>query len=337
MKILLYFGNNEPFHKSGIGRAQFHQQKAIELMNYSYTHKLKDKYDIVHINVLSFKSYRLLKKAKKKHIPVIVHGHSTFEDFRNSFRYWKIMSIYYYSVIKLLYSHADLIITPTNYSKNLIENYNYNVKVLALSNGIDLENYKYSQEKINKFKQYFNITNEKVIIGIGFPFQRKGILEFIEIAKHYENNKNLKFIWFGYLNKFLVSHKINKAMKHKPQNLIFPGYIENEIIKGALLYAKCLLFPSYEETEGIVVLEALASNCIALVRDIGVYKDWLTDSYDCLKANSNDEFIKKIDYILNDENKEKLDQIKRNGYNTVSKLSIKNISIKLKEIYDSLV
>jgi 1,2-diacylglycerol-3-alpha-glucose alpha-1,2-glucosyltransferase len=40
-----------------------------------------------------------------------------------------------------MYSSADLIITPTPYSKKLIEGYGFNKKVLAISNGIDLKEY----------------------------------------------------------------------------------------------------------------------------------------------------------------------------------------------------
>ncbi len=62
-----------------------------------------------------------------------------------------------------------------------------------------------------------------------------------------------------------------------PDNVIFPGYIRGEIIEGAYSGADLFFFPSYEETEGIVVLEALASKQNVLVRDIPVYDGWLED------------------------------------------------------------
>ena len=36
-------------------------------------------------------------------------------------------------------------------------------------------------------------------------------------------------------------------------------------------------FPSYEETEGIVVLEAFASHQHVVLRDIPVYEGWVDD------------------------------------------------------------
>lgn len=336
MKVLLYFGENDIFHKSGIGRAQKHQTLALKLINYDFTYNKNDNYDIAHINIISNESYRLLKKCKKKKIPVIVHGHSTREDFKYSFRFWKLVkTFYFYPLLNKLYKKADLIITPTIYSKNLINSYGFNTKIINISNGINVKDYIFNQQYIDKFKKCFDVKdNQKIIIGIGFPFERKGIFDFFNIAK---KRPDITFIWFGSLKKILLPIKINKAIKHKPKNVIFPGYIENEIIKGALQYASLLLFTSYEETEGIAVLEALASKCLVLVRDIGAFSPWLVDNKSCLKAKNNKEFIDKIDFVLDEKNKEQTNKIKEKGYEVANSKSIENISLDLKKAYDSLI
>ncbi len=55
---------------------------------------------------------------------------------------------------------------------------------------------------------------------------------------------------------------------------------------------------SKEETEGIVILEALAMKIPTLIRDIPVYEGWLTDSKDVYKAKTLSEFETKITGIL---------------------------------------
>lgn len=329
MKVLIYFENEKALRKSGIGRAMAHQMTALTEANQDFTISSKDKYDMVHINTLYNKSYRLLKKCKKNNIPVIVHGHSTFEDFRDSFAFWKIIKIYFYHQIKVMYKNADVIITPTPYSKKLIESYGYGKKVYDCSNGIELKNYSYNEEKIEMFKKAFDIKEgQKVIIGVGLLFQRKGLHDFVEIARSFPD---IKFIWFGSLAYVARSRIIKKAMRHKPDNVIFPGYIANDIIKGAYLYANLFLFPSYEETEGIVVLESLASKCVTLVRDIGVFDDWLEDGVNCYKARTNEEFVNKINYILNNDNS----IIKENGYKVVEERTLDKVGAKLKSIYEN--
>ena len=331
MKVLLYFEKEEKIKKSGIGRALRHQIAALTSAGIEYTLDPKDTYDIAHINTYFPESKKLVKKLKKKGVPVIVHGHSTKEDFQNSFRLWKVMKLWFYPNLMWFYRNADFIITPTLYSKNLIDSYNLGTEVIYVSNGISPQEYAYDEDKIKAFKDFFKIKEgEKVVIGIGFPFNRKGIKDFFAVAKE---RPEVKFIWFGYLQRILTQPNVLRAIKYRPSNVIMPGYIDNAIIKGALRYAECLFFPSYEETEGIVVLEALASNCPVLIRDIGVYEDWLKDGRDCYKGHNNQEFLEKLDLIMNSNNAE----LVKNGYELVEERTLEKVGQELKQAYENLL
>ena len=331
MKVLLYFEKEEKIKKSGIGRALRHQIAALTSAGVEYTLDPKDTYDIAHINTYFPESKKLVKKLKKKGVPVIVHGHSTKEDFQNSFRLWKLMKLWFYPNLMWFYKNADFIITPTQYSKDLIDSYNLGTEVIFVSNGIDPKEYAYDEEKIKAFKEFFKIKEgEKVVIGIGFPFNRKGIKDFFAVAKE---KPDVKFIWFGYLQRILTQPNVLRAIKHRPSNVIMPGYIDNAIIKGALRYAECLFFPSYEETEGIVVLEALASNCPVLIRDIGVYADWLEDGRDCYKGHNNEEFLEKLNTIMSSNNT----QLVKNGYKLAEERTLEKVGVELREAYENLL
>lgn len=334
MKVLLYFEKESMLKKSGIGRALKHQKLALELAGIEYTTDPNDSFDVAHVNTIYSKSCKLVKKLKKQNIPVIVHGHSTFEDFRHSFRFWQVMQFYVNRKLKNIYSIPDQIITPTEYSKRLITNYPFvSCPVKAISNGIDLSKYHESQmtkEEIDDVKKVFQINpDEKIIIGIGWYFGRKGIHDFIEVARSFPN---IKFIWFGQRFRAIIPHKINKAVRKKPNNVLLPGYVDSSIISKMLHICECFFFPSYEETEGIVVLEALASKAPLLIRDIGVF-DYLTDKVDCVKAKDNKGFIEAINYILDND----MTSIKENGYEIVKKRDISKVSEKLAETYQQAV
>ncbi len=327
MKVLLYFEDEKKISKSGIGRALKHQIAALTSQGIEYTLSTKDQFDIAHINTYFPKSKLLLKKCRRKGIPVIVHGHSTIEDFKNSFRLWKLMALWFNPNLLSFYRQADMIITPTLYSKKCIDNYHLNTPTYVCSNGINPSDYLYDEEKVQKFKEYFHLkAGQKVVMGVGFPFNRKGIKDFFEVARKFPE---ITFIWFGYLQRILTSIDVLKAIKHRPKNVIMPGYISNDIIKGAYHYAACLFFPSYEETEGIVTLEALASSCPLLIRDIGVYSDWLSDNVNCYKAKNNDEFIQKLNYLLTHDNS----RIIANGLKVVETRKLENVGVRLKKLY----
>lgn len=331
MRVLLFKEMQNMLKVSGIGRAFRQQHKALEMNGVTVTSDRSHKYDIVHFNTVFSESFSFLKHAKRKGIPTVVHAHSTKEDFLNSFNFSKYIKGWFYQKLRYMYSNADLIITPSNYSKSLLEKYGYiTCPIHVLSNGIDLEEYKRSEEKEAAFRTYFQLKPEdSVVIGIGLLFERKGLHDFIEIAR---KMPNVTFIWFGTLNKAMQTKVIKQAIENKPANVIMPGYIAGDIIKGALTSADCLLFPSYEETEGIVVLEAMASKLPVIVRDIGVYDDF-TDGKEVLKGKNNDEFIKHIKRCLDGDTKTLIDE----AYKNVSKKDLMLIGAKLKEIYQGLL
>ncbi|MGN1343521.1 MAG: glycosyltransferase family 4 protein, partial [Traorella sp.] len=302
MKVCLYFEGKELIKTSGIGRALKHQIAACESQNIEYTLDPDDDYDILHINTVGVTSLFEINRARKKGSKVIYHAHSTEEDFRNSFVLSNQVAPIFKKNLVNCYSKADLILTPTPYSKKLLESYQLNVPIVSISNGINLQRYTYNEEKVKAFRNYFSIKeNEKVVISVGLYFERKGILDFIDIARQMSD---VKFIWFGHTPALSIPKKVRDAIKNYPENLIFPGYVKGAIIEGAYSDADCFFFPSYEETEGIVVLEALASSQNVLLRDIPVYDPWLIDKENCYKESNNDDFIRRIRQILNHECKD---------------------------------
>ena len=66
MKVLLYLEAENYLRKSGIGRAIEHQERALSMVGQDYTTNPNDDYDLVHINTYGIKSWKLLKKSKKR-------------------------------------------------------------------------------------------------------------------------------------------------------------------------------------------------------------------------------------------------------------------------------
>ena len=149
MKVCLYFEGKELIKTSGIGRALKHQKAACASAGIEYTLDPNDDYDILHINTVGPSSLAVISKARSQGKKVIYHAHSTEEDFRNSFVLSNQIAPAFKKILVSLYSKADLIVTPTPYSKQLIENYDgITQPVVALSNGIDLNRFHYDEEKI---------------------------------------------------------------------------------------------------------------------------------------------------------------------------------------------
>lgn len=331
MKVLLYTENEKMIGKSGLGKAIKHQINALEENNIDYTTNPNDEYDILHINFYGPKSYFLAKKAKNNGKKVVYNAHSTEEDFRNSFILSNQIAPLFKKWLIKCYSLGDHIITPTPYSKKLLEGYGFTAPITDISNGINIDFFKRNEKLGKEFRKKFGYKNtDKIIMGVGLYIQRKGILDFVELAKRLPE---YKFIWFGHSPLIASPMKIRKAVNTKLDNLNFAGYVEPSVLKGAYSGCDLYLFPTLEETEGIPIIEACAEKIPTLIRDIPVFSEWLEEGINVYKAKSLDEFEKKIRDILEG----KLPNLTEKAYEVALDRDIKKIGKKLINIYKEVL
>ena len=330
MKVLLYLEGKSVLEKSGIGRALHHQMRALDLAGIPYTTDVLGDYDVVHINTYGPRSLMLLHAAKRRGKKVIMHGHSTEEDFRNSFIGSNVLAPLVGKYLKHMYQKADFVITPSEYSKALIQNYGVTTPIIAVSNGIDLSKYQKDPKKEEVFRNFFEIKpGQKVVVSAGLYFRRKGIEDFVEVARRMPD---VRFIWLGSVNKWIIPAEIRHIVEgDHPDNVEFPGYFKGAVFQGAMSGADCFFFPSYEETEGIVVLEAFASHQNVVLRDIPVYRGWI-DEQSAELARDVDGFVEALERVLNHA----VDK-REAGYRVAQSRSIDLVAHQLADAYRTVL
>lgn len=331
MKIWLYSGCMKLLSKSGIGKAFEHQKSALEQKGIEYTTKFNVDCDIVQINTIFPDSVLIALVAKLMKKRVIYYAHSTMEDFKNSFKGSNMLAGIFKKWIEFCYNLGDLIITPTEYSKQLLEEYAISKEIIFLTNGIDLDFYQQDVKGKAAFREkYHFLKDDKVIISAGHYIERKGIEDFAELAARMPE---YQFVWFGYTNLNLVPDKIKDIVETKLHNLHFPGYISSEELREAYNGSDLFLFLTHEETEGIVLLEALAMKIPLLIRDIPIYKYWLTDRVQVYKGTELSEFESLIHQIVQGQ----VLSLTEEGYTVAKERSISNVGNTLFDIYVKLL
>ena len=95
----------------------------------------------------------MLKKAKKAKKPVVYHTHTTYEDFRGSVKFSNQLAPIIKFWVKKLYNNADYLITPTEYTKKLIEKkYLKSPKeIRVISNGVSNKKFSEKDQLKDKF------------------------------------------------------------------------------------------------------------------------------------------------------------------------------------------
>ena len=296
MKVCLYGGSLHIVEKSGVGQAIFHQKAMLESVGVQTSFDQTHAADVIHINTVfpdSFFKAILCRLQGKK---IIYYGHSTMEDFKNSFKGSTALAPLFKRWIMLCYTRGDVIITPTTYSHKILKSYGIKKPIFALSNGIDTTHFQFDPDRRSRFRATYHIADkEKAVLSVGHFIARKGLSDFIEMARQ---NPTVRFFWFGHTNLKLVPEDIRTAIENAPDNLTFPGYVENDALRDAYCGCDAFLFMSHEETEGIVVLEALSCKIPVIVRDIPVYRDWLTNKVHVYKASDLPSFQTTLNGVL---------------------------------------
>lgn len=328
MKVLLYSEGLKQIAKSGLGKAIRHQKRALELEGVEYTTDPHEDFDVLHINTYFLKSIYFAQRCRRKGKAIVYHAHSTQEDFRNSFLFSNQIAP---SVKKWLihcYRKGDILITPTEYSKKLLERYDMGREIVAISNGIDLSRFAPIERAREKFCEKFGYnTSDRIVMGIGLYIERKGILDFVELARRMPD---MEFIWFGHTNLNLVPLEIRRAVETSLPNLRFAGYVENEYINLALQGTDLYLFPTLEETEGIPAIEACAARANFIVRDIPVFGGWLEHGVNTYKAKDVDEF----EQLIRDRLSGRIPSLTEVAYAVAQERDLATIGRRLRETYE---
>lgn len=294
---------------SGVSSAVNHFNKMMDEHKIEYKiNSIKDDCDILDVHTIGPFSLYLIKKAKKNKRKVVIHSHTTVEDMKNTIYLGNSDLLGLRNYIKKFYSLADVVVSPSEYTKNLLrQNYGLKNKITVISNGVNVADFKFSGELREEYRKKFGLNNFTVF-SVGHVFKRKGIRSFITVGRVLND---LDFIWYG--PTYLRLNSIIET-SNLPENVKFPGYVEN--IRAAYSSGDIFFFPTYEENQGIVMLEAASCRRPIVVRDLPVF-DEFKNKVHCLKASDNNGFIDCISELS--ENKKLRERLSNNAYDLVSK------------------
>lgn len=122
-------------------------------------------------------------------------------------------------------------------------------------------------------------TKRFTVLGSGQIQTRKGVLDFVKLAKQ---NPDVQFIWTGGFSFGKITEgyaDLEKIVKDPPSNLSFPGIIERSKMVQYYNMADLFLLPSYNELFPMSVLEAFSTNTPVMLRDLDLYKSIIGGYY----------------------------------------------------------
>lgn len=264
----------------------------------------------------------------------ILTVHVIPDSIKGSLPYWKLLYPLVKRYFRMVYSYADVCIAISPMVEKAIKDLGVKTKIVRLGNPLPVDRWKTNITKKETGRHKLGITKyEFVVIGVGQIQQRKGIEDFIEIAKVFPH---ITFVWvggrpFGKLTEGI--NRINSKIEHAPKNIIFTGLVKLEAMPELYSAADMMIFTSYQENCPLAPLEAAAAGLPVVFKDLVEYRQLYNSDY--LKADTNEAFISQIKSLY--EEKEKYAQAVETSkilINQFDKLEIRN---SLLDLYHNLL
>lgn len=287
----------------GVGSAYLEQVALVkeELSSwYTVTVNSKKPGNITHYHSINFRYFLSIPFAKLKGTAV-GYVHFLPETLENSIRLpFIIKNIFYWYVIRY-YKSMDLLVTVNPCFIEKLAAYGIDKeKVTYIPNYVsEKEFHPISYMTKEQLKEKYGLSKDKfVVLTVGQLQLRKGIMEFLEIAK---KMPEYQFVWAGDFSFGRITDGydiIKEVRKSPPANVIFLGLVEREHMNEIYNLADVMFLPSFSELFPMTILESMNSSIPILLRDLDIYDDILFDFY--LKGNSNEEFISIIQQLKSD-------------------------------------
>lgn len=271
--------------------------------------------DIIHAHTPLYYTLFALKKFRNKRLVATIHSLPTsYKEYFKS----KIISEISWKYYQKIYRKFDKVIAPTKFVQKIIAERGINSEVI--SNGIDLRKFKKSRNAARKFREKFNLENFVFSAG-RWQDPRKDNKTILAIAKEFPE---MNFVHAG---------NVLKPKIKNVKNLKFLGLLKRKEMVGAYSSSKFLIHPSKFETEGLVILEAMACKNPIIARNLETYKGLLNSKNSFLCDNFWD--FRKAVKILN-ENPKLRKRMGKNAYKAAKEKDIKKTSARYIEIYEEL-
>ena len=255
--------------------------------------------DIIHAHTVEPRNYFKMKRAK---VPTVAYVHFLPDTLDGSIKLPKLAFKIFKKYVISFYKKADhLVVVNPIFKKDMVKAGLIEDKITYIPNFVSKEKfYKMSDKEIKELRKKYDIKDKEfVVLGAGQVQNRKGVLDFVDVAKKLPD---IKFIWAGGFSFGAITdgHKeLQKVMDNPPKNVKFLGIIPRDDMNGLFNACDLLFVPSYNELFPMTILEACSTDTPILLRNLELYEDILFKKYLC--ADNNKDFAKLIQKLKDDK------------------------------------
>ena len=240
-------------------------------------------FDLIHVHHPVISGYMGCYLGEKYNIPVVFTHHTRYEQYLHHFKIFQSQyiseqdcnseTIYrkrervkaaaekfviYHN--KVFTNHCDLVLAPTPGIKDFLRENGTIKEIQVLPTGLAAKDYTFCESEVQKIKKKYGERGKRLFCTVSRLEQEKNINFLLEAMKIYKDRNGgdfrLLIIGEGSQKSNLMRKTMELGIKDQ---VVFTGCVPNDKITAYYNACELFLFASTTETQGIVLLEAMAA------------------------------------------------------------------------------
>jgi 1,2-diacylglycerol 3-alpha-glucosyltransferase len=297
------------------------------------------RYDLVHIHTPFIAHYAGIEIARQFNAPVIASYHTYFEEYLHHYIPFlpkRLMRATARRFSRSQCKQLDAVIVPSTAMANTLREYGVTQTLHVLPTGLRQE--RFVQGDGAGFRERLGIPPDRpLMLFVGRVAFEKNIEFLLRVTE--EVRRKLPDVLFLITGEGPALQGLKKRTQALglDQNVSFVGYLDRH---GALADCYCaadlFVFASRTETQGLVLLEAMAMGCPVLSLSVMGTRDILENTPGAIIAEDNiEDFSGKAIELLS--NRAKLKTLGQNAIQSAQKWSAAEMAQQLSTLYTSLI
>jgi glycosyltransferase involved in cell wall biosynthesis len=284
--------------------------------------------------------YEALKFGHKLDIPVVFTYHTRFEDYCRfaPFLPKKIScEIFKWIVVKYC-NGCDAIIAPSIAARNLLL-FKLKIKkpIYIIPSGVDTNRFNLDSARKVEIRKIYDVDDKELLLITASRLVFEKNIEFLIRAFAIIRNtkENVKLMIIGKGNHYKKLKNLVDTLE-LGDKVIFTGFVEDEDMAAYYHAGDIFVFASLTETQGLVVLEAMASGLpVVAVKANGIEDTVINGKNGILTENREEDFAKNVIRII--ENQNLRNQMAETARIDSQKFSIELWVEKITAIYQAII
>lgn len=294
--------------------------------------------DIIHVHSPFTMGIVGLRYARKFNLPLIFTYHTRYDQYVH---YFPVAQDLAKEVTAKYSSHfcnnCNYLIAPSIEMAAIIRGFEVKTPIAVIPSGVALE--KFTGGEPGWLHQNYAIpTINRLLLFVGRLTQEKNLpflIETFRIVKAERPQTTLVIVAQGPLEEEL-KNLVTSLDLSLQEDVVFTGALPFESLIKCYYSADLFVFSSLTETQGLVLIEAMAAGLpVAAVRASGV-QEMVDDGVDGLLTSADSgELAAAIQKILGDDKLYRY--LQNNALQKAESLSSRNMALKVEKVYEDLI